>query len=150
MTEYYKAIEVADIARELIKDYHPALGEAKIVYLFRDKAPKSKGKVVWGTTKKTSPIEKALTGYDFVIWVSEDIWVEIDANKKHALVDHELSHCGLDENGNWIIYSHDFEGFNAVLQRYGFWQDDLINLRRNLIQMKLLFDKPHLKAVGGE
>jgi hypothetical protein len=147
MTEYYKAIEVADIARELIKKYHSALGEAKIVYLFRDKAPKSKGKVVWGTTKKTSPIEKALTGYDFVIWVSEDIWVGIDANKKHALVDHELSHCGLDENGNWTTLEHDFTGFNAVLRRYGYWSGDLKRMKKSIEQMSLFDEEPKLEAV---
>jgi len=34
MPNYCEAVEVAGIARELIRNYHPALGEAKIVYLF--------------------------------------------------------------------------------------------------------------------
>lgn len=148
MAEYTEAVEVADIARDLIKEYHPALGVANIVYLFRDKAPKHKGKITLGAARRTNPIEKALTGYDFVIWVAEDEWSEMDMKKRRALVDHELSHCGLDENGNWTTYDHDFTGFNAVLQRHGYWSGDLKRMKKSIEQLSLFGDnKPKLEVV---
>jgi hypothetical protein len=149
MPNYCEAVEVAGIARELIRNYHPALGEAKIVYLFRDKAPESKGKITRGTAKKTNPIEQALTGYDYIIWIAEDVWGEIGQKEKEALVDHELSHCGLDENGKWTIYEHDFEGFNAVLKRHGYWKGELKQMKRTMEQLSL-FEKKPLKVVGDD
>jgi len=147
MAEYTEAIEVADIARNLIREYHPALGEAKIIYLFRDKAPKHKGKVTLGAARRTSPVEKTLTGYDFVIWIAKDEWSDMDIKKRRALVDHELSHCGLDENGNWTIYEHDFAGFNAVLKRHGYWKSDLRQMKKSMEQLSLFTDKPKLEVV---
>src|SRR5690554_4103291 len=99
MPDYREAVEVADIARDLIRNYHGGLADAKIIYLFRDKAPKSKGKVTLGAAKKASGIEDVLSGADFIIWIAEDEWLRMDMRKRRALVDHELSHCGMDENG---------------------------------------------------
>jgi hypothetical protein len=147
MTEYYKAIEVADIARELIKKYHSALGSANIVFLFRDKAPKSKGNLTLGAARRTNPVEKTLTGYDFIIWIAEDEWSDLDMKERKALVDHELSHCGLDENGNWTTLEHDFTGFNAVLRRYGYWSGDLKRMKKSIEQMSLFDEEPKLEAV---
>lgn len=147
MAEYCAAIEVADISRDLIEKYHPALGQAEIVYLFRDKAPKRNGKITLGSTRRTSPIEKTLTGFDFIIWIAEDEWGKMDAKKRRALVDHELSHCGLDENGNWTTYDHDFTGFNAVLRRHGYWSGDLRRMKKNMEQLSLFDENPPLEVV---
>ena len=148
MAEYCEAVEVADAARELIREHHTALGEADIVYLFRDKAPKLKGKLTLGKAKKTSPIELTLTSYDFVIWVAEDKWNGMDWKTRKALVDHELSHCGLDENGKWTTYEHDFTGFNAVMKRHGYWSGDLKQMKKNMKQMSLFeSNKPKLEVI---
>ena len=148
MAEYCEVVEVADIARELIREHHTTLGEADIVYLFRDKAPKSKGKFTLGKAKKTSPIELTLSGYDFVIWVAEDKWNEMDWKQRRALVDHELSHCGLDEDGHWTTYEHDFTGFNSVLKRHGYWSNDLKQMKKNIQQMSLFEgNRPKLEVI---
>jgi len=146
MAEYYESVEVADIARELINDYHQGLKEAKIVFLFRDKAPKYRERVTLGAARRTNPIESTLIGYDFVIWIGEDEWNGMDKKTKRALVDHELSHCGLDEKGNWTTYDHDFTGFNAVLARHGYWSGDLKLMKKSMQQLNL-FEKPKLERV---
>lgn len=56
MAQYTQAPEVEDIANKLIEKYHNHLQGFKIIYLFRDKAMKSKGKEVYGKASKVQSI----------------------------------------------------------------------------------------------
>lgn len=153
MANYRPASEVKKIADKLIDKYHGNLREAKIVYLFRDKPIKSKGKIELGKATKVSGKYNAVTGADFLIEIAEPQFCDMEQEKQKALIDHELSHCFIDIEGNRSILNHDFEGFNSVLKRYGFWHNDLQLMKKNLQQMKLPFNsvddkKPELKVVS--
>lgn len=148
MAEYECAEEVQEIAEKLIDKHHRHLREAVIYYLFREPAPKSAGDTVLGRATKVSGKYKAMSGYDFVIEISQSHFEEMDEDKKIALIDHELSHCWVDIDGNIKTINHDFEGFNAVMKRHGFWMGDLEVMGKTAKQLELPFDEPDLQVVG--
>lgn len=134
--QFDPAESVEAIAKKLIPQYHTHLVNAKIAYLFKNKPTTKGGKLVLATAKKCSKEEQALCNYhnpegenhfDFIITVFYKAWSEMSDAQKFALVDHELSHCLVDEepdeDGNaetqYKIISHDFEEFYAVIERHG-------------------------------
>ena len=145
MAEYIEAGErVKKLASDLIDQYHKHLGSARIAFVFRDKAMKSKGKKVAAKTSKLGKKNKKLTalgtdheGFDFVIEIAEPWWSGATERMQKALLDHELSHCVLKEDGKWGTVSHDFEGFRDVVDRWGFWCGDLKQFKSRLQQMEL-------------
>jgi predicted metallopeptidase len=151
MAQYTLAPAVKDIANKLIEKYHNHLQGFKIIYLFRDKSMKSKGKEVYGKASKVQSKYQAITGATFVIEIAEPAFASMDHKHQVALIDHELMHCFIDENEQPTILSHDFEGFNKELKRHGFWASDLQIMEKQLEQMQLSFDekKPDLKVVSG-
>jgi hypothetical protein len=149
MAEYTPAPEVKNIANKLIDKYHSHLREARIIYLFRDKPIKSKGKELYGKASKVSSKYNAFTGADFIIEITEQAFLSMEHKTQVALIDHQLSHCFIDIEGHRSILSHDFEGFNSILKRHGFWHSDLQMMKKRLQQMELPFkEKPQLKLVN--
>lgn len=140
MSEWIHAPEVEAIAETLIDvvDRHADLRQVRIEYVFIDKAPKSKGMVVWGRARKLSGLT-AFFALDpkrrprvfttpppfFVIEISHDIWQSLDDRQRRALVDHELSHCtvDIDEHGVVVLgtIGHGIEEFAGVVERNGLW-----------------------------
>jgi hypothetical protein len=149
VAKYKPAPEVKEIAEKLIDSHHGHLREAKIKYLFRDKALKSKGKIELGKATKVSGKYNAVTGADFLIEIAEPHFWDMEHKQQVALIDHELSHCWIDLEGNRKIMPHDFEGFNGVLKRHGFWMGDLEVMGKTAKQLELPFDeeKPDLQVV---
>jgi len=133
------AVEVREIGEALIASVgrHSDLQRARIEYVFIDEAPESKGRTVWGRARRISGLPAFLARRRpvdvhvkpdpfFVIEISEDIWNTLNYDQQRALVDHELSHCVVDENNmtgevRLSTRGHDFEEFAGVLQRHGFW-----------------------------
>jgi predicted metallopeptidase len=135
-TEFQKAHEVKEIAETLIDSYHPHLIGSDIEYVFVNPTPKSKGKDVWGRARKITGLNAYLAQKEgflggepspfFVIEISKEIWDAIPAQSKIALIDHELSHCGYDDEKDAIAtLSHDVEEFSGVVKRHGLWQSHL-------------------------
>lgn len=129
---FREADEVRQIASQLIPRFHEHLVEARIGYLFRqaDQEWKSGGKRVWGRAYKVPARERHYTELDFVIVIDESTWLFLAAEKRRALVDHELAHCGQGEpdkqgNARWVLWAHDVEDFAAVLERHGLWTSDV-------------------------
>jgi len=127
MTEWIEAtLDVVSTATKLIRDYHPDLDEANVGFLFRDKAQKSGDRVVLGKASKVQDRLKPFLDYDFIIWIAQDVWEgELSMAQREALVDHELCHCTMDDNGKPKLKHHDIEEFNEVVERHGIWKDDL-------------------------
>lgn len=147
--KYFEAPEVAEVAQELIANYHQHLidFDVKIRYVFVDKTPNSKGKEVWGTCRKVSGLNAYLEGESpdgdafFVITISKDIWDILPSDKKRALVDHELCHAWAEvkqlknesddsdfETDNPVKLSvkpHDLEEFSCIVRRHGLWREDI-------------------------
>lgn len=137
MTLYTKAEDrTIKLTQEIINEHHPRLRNAKIAVVMRDKATKSKGKLVAATAGKFPDKAKPFTyvAFDFVITISEDVYEGMEPRKKRALIDHELCHLGFDENGSPTIVAHDVEEFLAVIARHGLWDDILVDLQEVMAQ----------------
>ncbi|HKQ90868.1 MAG TPA: putative metallopeptidase [Blastocatellia bacterium] len=149
--EYQPAPEVKEVARRLIDDFHTHLATVRIEYVFCVEQLKEKGKVVWGRAKKVSGLNAWLADEDrdygakspddfFVVEIHRATWLMIDEKSRRALVDHELCHFWVDENGNLAILGHDLEEFNAVVRRHGLWADDIKFFLEAAGRQKELFD----------
>lgn len=137
MSKYRPAAAASAIAAELIKSVpaHADLADVRIEYVFIDKAPVSRGRLVLGRARKVSGLAAFLATPSrsevsvepsplFVIEISEDMWVDMDDARRRALVDHELTHCRVDfdtDTPKLSIRGHDFEEFAAIIRRHGLW-----------------------------
>lgn len=137
---YRRAEQVEFIARTMMgeNDPHEHLKNVPLVYLFMNKVPLTKGREVWGRAVKLTgrnahlapvrwPGTDAKAKEFFVIEVAEPIWEVSTPEQRIALVDHELSHCGVGEKG-LALYPHDVEEFAGVVARRGLWRKDLEKL----------------------
>src|SRR3990167_10168923 len=134
MADYIPNDEAAQIAADLIKQYHPRLTGLKIAHLLRlmpvpkkqTKQPRQGKKIVLAKTAKVSPKTNALAENDFkfVIEYGSLYWDKMDGSMKRALVDHELGHCGNDADGVYLI-NHDIEDFRFMIERHGTWKSDV-------------------------
>lgn len=140
---YSPAPEVALVAGRLIADHHLHLAGQPIVYVFREPAARSRGKIVLGKARRVTGLNAflvALAASDgaieddgdeadhtfFVMEIARPQWDDAPTEARAALVDHELCHFGVDdETGQLSIRSHDLEEFNDVVRRHGVWRDDV-------------------------
>lgn len=135
---FYAAPEVASAAKQLIEKHHQHLAGVPIVYVFRSHAAKSKGRIVLGRARRVSGLNAFLAalaaGADegddrqhafFVMEIALDHWSTATPAEQLALVDHELCHFDVDEEGKLSIAGHDLEEFNAVVERHGVWRYDV-------------------------
>ncbi len=142
--------KVLEIAKDLIQKYHPDLKEARVAFVFRDKASKSANKMVLGKASKISDKLKAAgLDYDFLIWLAEEEYSELLPEQQRALIDHELCHCSfLDQVPE--MRHHDIEEFKCIIERYGFWNMSLLEIKpalTNALQMKMDFEIPERGAI---
>ena len=137
MAEYVTNDEAIAIADTLIPEFHPRLIGMKISHLLNVKQPPkpskkpkkqpSQGKkITMAKTSKVSAKMQALAEQDirFVIEYDSLIWDALPEDKKIALVDHELCHCGNDADGCYLV-NHSVEEFREILDRRGFWKSDV-------------------------
>jgi hypothetical protein len=124
MAEWYEAPDVEALAKQLIEKYHRHLRPARIKYLYREGKWSSNKRTTWAKAYKVSERDNFLHGYDFLIVVNREVWFTLDQKAREALIDHELSHCGISDNG-WCIWGHDLEDFAAVVRRHGAWSEDV-------------------------
>ncbi|MCL6557401.1 MAG: hypothetical protein K6U74_01120 [Firmicutes bacterium] len=116
--EFFDAPQVEESAKDLIGHYHQHLASARIKYLFREGA--------WskaGAATRVNARDKKLHGYDFLIVINKEFYEQMAPDARRALIDHELSHCGISESGDWKIWKHDVEDFAAVIARHGVWNE---------------------------
>lgn len=120
-----KAEQPAALAAAMIPLLHRHLQDARIAYLFvEDK--REKQKIRLGSAAKTSNKLRFLADVDYVLEFNWTAWLNLDAEQRVALVDHELCHCaGRDDKGKWIERAHDVEEFTAIVGRWGLWKDDV-------------------------
>ncbi|MBI3090689.1 MAG: hypothetical protein HYY96_08470 [Candidatus Tectomicrobia bacterium] len=117
--------EVKQIARHLIETVNEFehLGQASILYVMEDKAPKRRlasaskvGGRLAGILELIAPGDTP----DFIITVYDDVWQDLTEDQKHALIDHELSHCGWDrKKQKWTMVDHDVQDFVGTIKRHG-------------------------------
>ena len=130
--EVWKAnSDVHNKIKELVGQHHPdlALVLDEIVVVFREKAGKSGGKVVLGSSKKVAAIANAIGGtdYKFVLEVASDLWEhELTSKQREALLDHLLTACRCEEDPKsgdikCSVAKPDIMAFRENVDRYGMW-----------------------------
>jgi Putative phage metallopeptidase len=136
-TKFIAAPEVENVARAIISEHHPHLRNVRVEYLFSVKDIKSKGKEVWGTMRKVSSLAAFLAGETdedgpgafFCMVISLPVWKALDAARREALVDHELSHAWIEEKEDGSVslqlLHHDLEEFMGVVLRRGLWRNEV-------------------------
>lgn len=126
--EYSKAgEEVLKVVSEMAEKNHPRLGGHELAVLMQDKATEKAGKIILATASLPPARMKPLLAeeVEFVICIAADQWANLTPEKRQAVVDHELCHCGLDaDTGKPYIRGHDYEEFGEVAERHGFWRED--------------------------
>lgn len=161
MITYRTAPAVERIARELIPAHHERLADCAgdIRFLFVDPVPQSKGRAVWGRSRKITGLAAYLIGLPdlgpemaaerlpgrdfefFVVEIAEMVWTALDARGRRALVDHELSHlwAGENERGDYVLTTvgHDLEEFRGVVERHGMWRPDVAEFAKTVEQLNL-------------
>lgn len=161
--QYSNAPEVAQVAKDLISQHHPHLSlvgadgkGVRIEYYFTDTAPKSGGKEVIGKARKITSLAAFMAGGDdeasldagdpfFAIVIHRPSWLVMDADRRRALVDHELCHLGVTVDDEDLlklsIIAHDVEEFRAVIERHGLWSYDVRQFSEAVAaQLPLRFD----------
>lgn len=120
--EYFKAsVAVVELVSQVREQYHPDLMGARIGVIFRETAAKSRGRRVMGEARKVSALQQIYIPFDFLLIFPEDVWGELDAYQRRALVDHELCHCTITPKEQTRMVPHDVEMFKANFERFGFW-----------------------------
>lgn len=127
------ARDIERIADILIREHVElrGLSSRAIKYLWARKGGLSRGKVKLATCERPSgKLAYFAAGVDFIVTVSADNCREAGLThfQMEALVYHELSHAGEGDDSEPIIIAHDFEGFRMEIERYGFWEPDLLDM----------------------
>lgn len=133
--------------------WHPDMGYAKIGLAWRKalKADKD-GHLMLGKCVKQSELTREFAAYDFIIVLNREVWMDLgfSAEKKLALVDHEMCHAAqsldefgmqkYDERGRAIYRSrkHDIEEFRDVVTRHGCYKRDLELFAEALLKKKAM------------
>jgi len=120
-----EAEQPAALGRVLIGALHTHLASAKIAYLFKAKMAK-RGQTKLGVASHATGKLAFLSGMDFVIEFNHATWRTLTPQARLALVDHELTHCVTDEDGEYTLRLHDVEEFGSIIRRWGLWTPDLV------------------------
>jgi hypothetical protein len=149
---HWSAPEVKAIAEKLIAQYHRDLAYSgvRIEYVFRSEASRSGGKLTLGTARKVQGLNALLAHEEklrdpaessedlafFVIEIAHDTYELLEHKAQVALIDHELSHCAIDQdddgNTKLVLRPHDVEDFGAIFRRHGAWRPDMDRLLRSI------------------
>lgn len=140
MTDYQWAPEVEEVAKDVIAtvDEHADLADATILYVFRDKATRAKGRMVLGRARQISGLGKFIVTQApdsiplFVLEIAKDTWADLTDEQRRALVDHELCHLAVETEDDGTLVGrtrgHDLEEFLGVVERHGLWKADVAAL----------------------
>ncbi|MFN7929860.1 MAG: putative metallopeptidase [Blastocatellia bacterium] len=123
---------VRDVANKIINQRHSHLGSVEMRYFFFSKEIKSGDEQIWGRARKVTGLNAVLVHPNedtdkqfFTIEIWRTIWDRLTPEHREALVDHELHHCWVDDNGKLQILKHDLEEFANVVRRYGPWRSNI-------------------------
>lgn len=119
------------IAKKLINelpelDYIRDAG-VKVAFLSSDVEKKKDGRLIFADCTKVNKARYDwCCPFDFFITVYEPNILEFNEKQINALIEHELLHIGIREDGDepsFYVVPHDIEEFWMVIERYGMdWQ----------------------------
>jgi hypothetical protein len=136
MPKFTEAYDAAEIARQLIPNFHKHLENALVKYLFTygkwtaDAEPFGKAKVL-------TAAERFLCNLHIIIQIPHDVWERIEDKCKIAAVDHMLSHIYLKEYADdgapiFGYQEHSLQDFEGTISRHGYWRSGLKGLKEAL------------------
>lgn len=114
--------EAVKIKDELIKEFFPELVNAKIKMIFDTKPRKNSGRYIHAQITKANDLIKHLTagetndyaGYDYIMYIDQNVFENIEFVDKKRLIRHELRHCHVDPEkakDPYKLKPHDIEDF---------------------------------------
>ena len=137
-TRFVTATEAACVRKsEVLKEFFPALAQAKIEVLFDTKKRVKGGKMVLGRILRANDLIRKLTdnladeGCDYILFLDQIAYEAMPTVDQERLVRHELRHCkvvGTPENPRYKIVPHDIEDFEVEIALN---QDDIGWARRS-------------------
>lgn len=142
-TEYASGSDVRALARRLIELLHPHLHGIRVEYVFVSKPPIVNGQELAGRARIVSGLNAYLAREDaeyegeaerfFCIEISIQHWMRFDERQRIALVNHELKHCGWDDELETLkIVPHDIEAFDDDARLFGEWLPQFTNFKNAL------------------
>lgn len=123
MAEYWESKELTELGVEILNNYHEEKMDARFAFIFISKMKKM------GKAEKIQDKHKAAgLEADFLIIINNEEYHSLNKNQKKALLDHELTHCEVEEDEEsgenvFSIREHTFEEFPEVISRWGAWED---------------------------
>jgi hypothetical protein len=123
--------DIYTLLEELVEAHHCELVDARIALAWINNVkPDRDGHTLWGRAKKVGELEREFHSHDFVILLNKVVWNELPLTGRRALLDHELCHCGAQENEKtgemtWVMHRHDVESFVAEVRRHGLWRENV-------------------------
>jgi hypothetical protein len=156
--KFTPAREPTEIGRKLIKQNHDHLATQRVEFLFVERFDKDgnsqaitrRGKNLYGKAKLVTGLYTYLARHSgdaepppfFVILITKHFWEKASQEFKHALIDHELSHCWYDSDKDiWSMLDHDVTEFHAIVKRHGTWNYEIETFVNAAKQRSLQFDE---------
>lgn len=102
---------------QALQAYH-----VRVAFLVSDKEKRKNGKLILGECAKVPHKYKWCVPYDFCITMYTENILHFTEEQKKILMYHELSHIGVNEDGNepsFYIVPHDIEEFTDIIKKYG-------------------------------
>lgn len=128
------------IAESLVSKYHPHLRGVEIAYLIKvnesdlEEEPKRRGRpkscnkkirIAWASLVNSKYRLLFSKDYRFIITANMSMWDGLSFEQQTAVVDHELTHCYVDEDGSYRLRKHDLEEFRSTVARHGAYLADI-------------------------
>jgi hypothetical protein len=126
MAEFFKGTpEMVESVKRIVAECHRRLDGARIAVIMRDKGGERGGRKVMAKAAMPTPAMEPLLRekFSFILCIAQDAWEVADPKQRDAMLDHELCHCAIDDDGPFIR-PHDLEEFADVIERRGFWRLD--------------------------
>ena len=133
VAEWPEGLKYADakrpeaVAKILIGALHDHLQGWRIAYVWRESIDRN-GQTVFAQVRKAGGQLHYFTDFDFVMEFNWSVWKHLTLTQQVALVDHELTHCGVEvtESGSKArLVPHDVEEFTDIITRWGLWRPSL-------------------------
>lgn len=103
------------------------LEKAHIKLLWKLKGGKSSGNEILGRLQKPTGLLWHFSQCDYVVWFAADHCRSRQFTnwQMTALLYHELKYAAQDDNGNFAVRGHEFEGFVDEIKLFGAWKDSM-------------------------
>lgn len=140
--DFIEAPDLEHFAHQLIARYPSKfehLDALKVVYLWKGKGGKVKGKLKVGQCQYPDGLLRHFADAHFIIWLAADNCHGFTNQEIRAALFHELLHAGYDLNKDQpTLYPHDVETFATEVEIFGCWRQELVEAAKAFRQLRLV------------